>query len=458
MLATIVESVTTILTFAGIFYFIAVLWSGRSFMRTSSPKPTTGLNGAPLEFAPAVSILKPVRGLDPGMHEAFASHCRQVYAGDYEILFGVSSLDDPADAPVIDAIERLMSEFPERSIRLVECPEKLGPNGKMGNVVQLAREARYDYLIVNDSDIRVGPRYLQKVMAEFQRQGTGRRDQGTERQGSEQQGTGHRDQGTERQGSEQQGTGHRDQGTERQGSGVTSLRDKPVGLVTVPYRGRAHGTLGSKLEGLGIATDFFPGVLVALKMDGEIRFGLGSTLAVSRTALDAIGGFAPLVDSLADDYELGHRIAQAGFAVALSREVVDTSVPAYDFSGYLAHQLRWARGIRDSRKAGYLGLIFTFGLPWAMLNAVASGFSLESLALLSLTYLARVTVALAVGVGILGDRQVLRDLWLLPVRDLAALGVWAWSFAGNTVTWRGQTFTLENGVLKGGGQGSGSRD
>ena len=424
MLATIVESVTTILTFAGIFYFIAVLWSGRSFMRTSSPKPTTGLNGAPLEFAPAVSILKPVRGLDPGMHEAFASHCRQVYAGDYEILFGVSSLDDPADAPVIDAIERLMSEFPERSIRLVECPEKLGPNGKMGNVVQLAREARYDYLIVNDSDIRVGPRYLQKVMAEFQRQGTGRRDQGTE----------------------------------RPGSGVTSLRDKPVGLVTVPYRGRAHGTLGSKLEGLGIATDFFPGVLVALKMDGEIRFGLGSTLAVSRTALDAIGGFAPLVDSLADDYELGHRIAQAGFAVALSREVVDTSVPAYDFSGYLAHQLRWARGIRDSRKAGYLGLIFTFGLPWAMLNAVASGFSLESLALLSLTYLARVTVALAVGVGILGDRQVLRDLWLLPVRDLAALGVWAWSFAGNTVTWRGQTFTLENGVLKGGGQGSGSRD
>ena len=151
---------------------------------------------------------------------------------------------------------------------------------------------------------------------------------------------------------------------------------------------------------------------------------------------------------MADDYELGHRIAQAGFAVALSREVVDTSVPAYDLSGYLAHQLRWARGIRDSRKAGYLGLIFTFGLPWAILNAIASGFALESLALLSMTCLARVTVALAVGVGTLGDRQVLGDLWLLPVRDLAALGVWVWSFAGNTVTWRGQRFTLENGNLK----------
>jgi ceramide glucosyltransferase len=399
MLPTIVESVTTILTFAGIFYYIAVLWSGRSFVRrrTSPLKPTEGLNGSPPGFAPPVSILKPVKGLDPGMYEAFASHCRQDYPAEYELLFGVSSLDDPA----VEAIERLMTEFPERSIRLVHTPERLGPNGKMGNVVQLAREARYDYLIVNDSDIRVGPRYLARVMGEF---------------------------------------GGQDKDK--------IVGGKIVGLVTAPYRGQGHGTLGSKLEALGISTDFFPGVLVSLKLDGEIRFGLGSTLAVSRAALDAIGGFAPLVDSLADDYELGHRIAQAGFAVVLSREIVDTSVPAYMLSGYLAHQLRWARGIRDSRKAGYLGLIFTFGLPWAIFNAVASGFAIESLALLSLACLARVTVALAVGVGILGDRQVLRDLWLLPVRDLAALGIWVWSFAGNTVSWRGQTFTLENGNLK----------
>jgi ceramide glucosyltransferase len=312
-----------------------------------------------------------------------------------------------------------MEEFPERTIRLIECPEKLGPNSKMGSVVQLAREARFDYLIVNDSDIRVGPRYLAHVMGEFSGQGSGIR--------------------------EDQGSGLRDQGSEHSSP---SGKNKQVGLVTAPYRGRAHGTLGSKLEALGISTDFFPGVLVSLKLDGEIRFGLGSTLAVSKTALDAIGGFGPLVDSLADDYELGHRIAKAGFRVALSREIVETSVPAYDFSGYLAHQLRWARGIRDSRKAGYLGLLFTYGLPWAVLNAVATGFAIESLALLSLACLARVTVALAVGVGILGDRQVLRDLWLVPVRDVAALGVWVWSFAGNTVTWRGETFRLEKGKLE----------
>jgi ceramide glucosyltransferase len=388
MLATLVESLTTLLTFAGLFYYIAALWSARSFVRR---------HAAATGFTPTVSILKPVKGLDPGMYEAFASHCRQDYPAEYEILFGISSL--PAFThidPAVEAIQRLQSEFPNRSIRLIQAPEQLGPNGKIGNVVQLLPHARYEYLLVNDSDIRVSPRYLTRVMAEF----------------------------------------------------AAPRSNKPVGLVTAPYRGLSHGTLGSKLEALGISTDFFPSVLTSLKLDGEIRFGLGSTLAVSRPALEAIGGFAPLVDCLADDYELGHRIAQAGYAVALTREIVDTSVPAYTLPGYFAHQLRWARGIRDSRIWGYLGLIFTFGLPWAIFNAIASGFAIESLALLSLTCLARVTVALSVGVGILNDGQVLRDLWLLPLRDLFALWTWIWSFAGNTVTWRGQTFALENGTLK----------
>jgi ceramide glucosyltransferase len=382
MMATVVASLTTLLTFAGLFYYIAALWSARSFVRRRS---------AAAGFAPTVSILKPVKGLDPGMYEAFASHCRQNYPADYEILFGVSSLDDPA----VEAIQRLQSEFPQHSICLIHTPEQLGPNGKIDNVVQLLPHARYEYLLLNDSDIRVSPRYLTRVMSEF----------------------------------------------------AAPQKNKPVGLVTAPYRGLAHGTLGSKLEALGISTDFFPSVLTSLKLDGEIRFGLGSTLAVSRPALEAIGGFVSLVHSLADDYELGHRIAQAGYAVALTREIVDTSVPAYTFAGYFAHQLRWARAIRDSRKWGYLGLIFTFGLPLAIFNVIASGFAIESLALLSLTCLARVTVALSVGVGILNDRQVLRDLWLLPLRDLFALWTWIWSFAGNTVTWRGQTFALENGTL-----------
>lgn len=382
MLAAIVASITTFITFASVFYFIAALWSGRSFIRRRMAKT---------DFAPGVSILKPLKGLDPGMVEAFASHCRQDYSGEYELLFGVSSMDDPAVA----AVERLREEFPERAIRLILCPESLGLNGKVSNLAQMAREARYEYLIVNDSDIHVSPRYLTRIMSGF----------------------------------------------------AAQQRGKQVGMVTAPYRGIAHGSIGSKMEALGIATDFFPGVLTALKLDGEIRFGLGSTLAVSRPALTAAGGFEALVNSLADDYELGFRIAKAGFGVVLSPEVVATSVPAYRLRDFFAHQLRWARAVRDSRRWGYAGLVITFGLPWAVLNVIASGASLPSLALLCLAVAARVLMALAIGIGILGDTQVLRDLWLLPLRDFCALWIWIWSFASNSVVWRGEKFVLQRGKL-----------
>jgi ceramide glucosyltransferase len=372
---------------------MAALWAARGFLRRRQPQPA--------DFAPGVSILKPLKGFDPGMYEAFASHCRQQYPGEYELFFGVSSLDDPAVA----AVHRLKAEFPDepgrRSIRLILCPEKLGLNGKISNVVHMAAQARFDYLILNDSDIHVSPRYLSRILAPFAALQTTR-------------------------------------------SGI----NKPVGLVTAPYRGIAHGTIGSKMEALGISTDFFPGVLTALMLDREIRFGLGSTLAVSRTALTAAGGFESLVDSLADDYQLGLNIANAGYAVVLSREIVDTSVPAYSLSGFFAHQLRWARAVRDSRRLGYLGLIFTFGLPLAVFNCIASAFSLPSLALLSLTLAARLTVALTIGAGVLRNRQIIRDLWLLPLRDFCALWVWVWSFAGNTVLWRGEEFLLKDGKLK----------
>jgi ceramide glucosyltransferase len=384
MLAIVVEAITTVLTLAGLGYYLLALWSARSFVRhLRLPLP---------QFHPPVSILKPVKGLDPGMYGSFVSHCQQQYAGEYEILFAVSSFEDPA----VGAIERLQAEFPERSIRLVLCPESLGANGKVSNLVQALPHARYDFLLINDSDIQVSPHYLRNIMAHFE-------------------------------------SPHR--------------KDGRVGMVTAPYRGRAHGTLGSRMEALGISTDFIPGVLTARTLEDGIHFALGSTLAISCEALNAIGGLAPLVDYLADDYELGVRVARSGFEVALSGEVVDTFVPAYTFRQFLAHQTRWARSTRDSRKLGYAGLAFTYGLPWAVFNLIASGASLTSVALLSLTLVARVALALAVGVGIVGDRQVLRDLWLLLPRDLVALGIWIWSFAGNTVAWRGEEFSLKDGKL-----------
>jgi ceramide glucosyltransferase len=384
-LSSIVSGITALLAFAGCGYSLFAIWSARSFVREwRKPLP---------DFHPSVSILKPVKGLDPEMYASFASHCAQDYSGDYEILFAAGSADDPAIAP----IERLQREFPERSIRLAICPDVLGSNGKVSSVAQALADARYDFLLINDSDITVSPHYLRRIMGSF---------------------------------------------------AVPSRADKRVGLVTALYRGKTHGTIGSRMEALGIATDFAPSVLTARFLERGTRFGMGSTLAVSREALDAIGGLLPLADSIADDYQLGVAISAKGYDVVLSREVVETSVPAYGFREFLAHQMRWARTVRDARPWGYAGLVFSYGLAWAIVNIVASGFSIESLALLSIALAARVAVALLVGGEVLGDRQVMRDLWLLPARDLVALGVWAWSYAGTTVEWRGEEFAILDGKMR----------
>jgi ceramide glucosyltransferase len=385
-MATAIEVITTLLTLAGLAYLLLALWGARSFAHFwRRRKPDNG-------FAPDVTILKPVKGVDPRMYAGLASHCRQKYAGQFEIVFGVSRLDDPA----VGEIERLKAEFPDCAIRFVECRERLGTSGKVSNLVQMLREARYEHVIINDSDIFVSPRYLTRVMECFS--------------------------------------------------------DPTVGMVTAPYVGKTADrrpamTVWSRLEALGISTDFFPGVLAARWLEGGIRFGLGSTLAMSKIALAKAGGLEPLVAYLADDYEMGERIAKAGYRVELCSEVVETTVPAYRFDGFCDHQLRWARSTRDSRKLGYLGLGVTYALPWALMTCVASGLALWSFSLLSVVALARVAVALSVGVGLLGDGQVLRDLWLLPLRDFFGLGFWAWSFAGDTVVWRGELFRLHDGRI-----------
>jgi ceramide glucosyltransferase len=224
-------------------------------------------------------------------------------------------------------------------------------------------------------------------------------------------------------------------------------RKAPVGLVTALYRGRAHGTLASRLEALGIATDFIPGVLLSKLLEGGMHYGLGSTLAVRREAIEKTGGLLGLVNQLADDYEMGARVARAGYRVALSPEVVETSVPAYGWRGFVDHQLRWLRTVRDARPAGYIGLIFTHGLAWALLNVLASGLSPVSLWLLGLSFFLRLAQAMTVGAAVLGDHEVLPNLWLLPIRDVVAMGLWVAGFAGDTIVWRGERFALKNGKL-----------
>lgn len=360
-------------------YYLFCLWGARAFVRQRSPERAA----APL---PPVSILKPLKGSDPDIYESFRSHCLQDYP-EYEIIFGVSDPDDPAVA----CVEQLRQEFPQHAIRLVVCREKLGTNIKVSNLHQIVQTARYEHLIVNDSDIYVESDYLRSVIA--------------------------------------------------------PLKHPKIGMVTCLYRGVAASTVGSRLESLGISTDFSAGALVARQLEGGIRFGLGSTLVFRRADLERIGGFRSIADFLADDYELGRRIANLGLKLLLSDMVVETHLPAYDLNGYLAHQLRWARGVRDSRPGGYIGLIFTYGLMWALLILLAARAAPWAWALFAAVLLLRLAVALVVGKAVLKDSQVLKYLWLVPVRDLLAVAVWIASFVGHTVTWRGDRFELKGGRL-----------
>jgi ceramide glucosyltransferase len=373
------------------FYYVLCLWSAARFVRERNAVEKPGLkaldaDGALVGALPRVSILKPLKGTDPKMYESFRSHCLQDYP-EYEIIFGVS---DPGD-PAIESVKALQQEFPDRKIELVISPKILGANVKVSNLAQMLPEARHDYLIVNDSDIRVEPDYLRRV------------------------------------------TG--------------PLSDPQVGMVTCLYRGVAGSTLGSRLEALGISTDFCASVLAARQIEGGIRFGLGSTLGFRRAELEKIGGFTSFADHLADDYELGRRIAGLGLNVKLSEVVVETYLPSYTVREFFAHQLRWARGVRDARAGGYIGLVFTFGILWALLAVAASHWALWAWSALAVTLLLRAAVALVVGLNVLKDRQVLKYMWLVPLRDLVAVGVWVVSLGGHDVIWRGERFQLRNGKL-----------
>jgi ceramide glucosyltransferase len=335
---------------------------------------------------PPVSILKPLKGTDPQMLQSFCSHAEQDYP-DFEIVFGVS---DPSD-PACEVVRLLQEEFPSRTIKLIVCEHLLGTNTKVSNLAQMLPAASHEILLVNDSDIRIPADYLQQV--------------------------------------------------------IGPLRDPEIGLVTCLYRAEPANTIGSRLEALSIATDFVPGVLSARFLENGLHFGLGSTLAFRRTDLASIGGFESFLDYLADDYELGHRISATGKRIELSGSIVSTFLPAYTLRQFSQHQLRWARTIRDARPWGYVGLLFTFGLPWALATLIASGGATWAWILFALTYTMRLAIGLITAARVLRDRQWLRNVFWLPFRDLVAPLIWAAGLVGSRIHWRGDDFHLKDGRL-----------
>lgn len=348
----------------------------RSWRRQAQPR---------VAFTPFVSILKPLKGCDAEMFACFRSHCQQSYP-EYELIFGVNTADDPA----IPFVRRLEKEFPARKISLKVCDRAEGANRKVGNLVVMAAAAQGEYLIINDSDIRVPADYLASVMAWF--------------------------------------------------------ADPQVGMVTCPYVGRAGKSLWSRLEALGILGDFMPGAMAARLLEGGVGFGLGSTLAVARSALAEIGGLPPLRDYLADDYELGSRIRKSGRKVVLAPTVVETMLDALDGRRFWQHQLRWGRTVRSSRRAGHAGLFLTFGLPWAVLAMLFSSFADWSWVLLGVVLVLRGATLAAFGRA-LGDRHWPRLLPLMPIADLIRPVIWAGSLFGSQIVWRGEVFHLQGGRL-----------
>jgi ceramide glucosyltransferase len=359
-------------------YYLFAIFCALEFF---SPKRKTILGS----YLPPVSVLKPVRGLDREAYENFASYCRQDYP-QHEILFAVNDADDPA----VPVIQRLMRDFPEKTIRLLTGAPRLGASSKVNKLCLLAREARNDLLVISDSDVRVEPQHLRQVAALF--------------------------------------------------------ADPQVGAVTALFRGMVAGDLASELDSLGASAGFCPSVLVSRKLEG-MKFTLGATMATTKRQLAEIGGFEAFVNHHSDDFELGKRIAARGHRIELLREPVWMLFPARTLGHFLQHERRWAVGVRNVRPFAHLGLLFSHGLFWALLAAaIAPAAWIAALYLAAYLFL-RFTVAWTAGAWGLHDPVVRRRIWLVPLQDAFALGVWLASFASNRVYWRGEQFKLRKGIL-----------
>ncbi len=339
----------------------------------------------PSGFTPPVSILKPLKGVDEQAYENFASFCRQEYP-DFEVVFGVA---DPAD-PVVPIVERLKRDFPRCQIRL-RVFKPFGANRKASLLHGLAANARHEILVISDSDMRVTPDYLQRAVA--------------------------------------------------------PLADRKIGLVTCPYQGDLASTFTARLEALHMGATFLPSMLAGRSFL-NMRFALGATVALRRSDLARIGGFAAIANYLADDYQLGARIADLGLRVHLSDYIVTSILGATTFRDQWHREVRWARCNRVSRPLEYPGLLLSFSTPLSFGLLILSDFSNLAWQILAISMSLRWAVAWLV-TTYTRDWDTKRWLIWLPIRDMLSLLTWLAGFFGRRVTWRGEDFILmENGLMR----------
>jgi ceramide glucosyltransferase len=338
---------------------------------------------------PPVTVLKPLCGAEPGLHEHLRSFCRQNYQ-EFQLVFGVRDALDPACA----VVKRLAAEFPSIPIELVINPQLHGNNLKISNLINMLPYARHDILVMADSDAFVGADYLGTVTA--------------------------------------------------------PLLDHEVGLVTCIYRGTPTQGIWSRLGAMYINEWYVPSVLLAW-LFGHEGYVSGQTVCLRRDTLHAIGGLRELADHLADDHRLGELVRGLGLRIVLSPYVVDGEHHEPNFNSLTRHELRWMRTIRVLRPRSFRLIFLTFSLPLAVFGIVAaaaeSSLSMTAWVLFGITVLARLVLHFVHRLG--DDRAPVSDLWLLPARDLLICWVWCRSFFTSHVTWRGNEFDVgADGVMR----------
>jgi ceramide glucosyltransferase len=366
-------------TFPLIYYVIALYSAWRFFRRSGDRNP------AKAAFTPPVSNLKPVRGLDHQAYENFASFCRQDYP-EYELLFCVGQRDDP----VLPILEKLIRNFPERHIRILFGSGRSGSNDKVTKLARLAAEAQHEVLVISDSDVRVRPDYLRKVVA--------------------------------------------------------PLGDPNVGAVTCFYVSTGEKTFADDLQTIGMVSDFYAGVLVATQLDG-VKFALGPTIATTRTHLARFGGYQAIENRPADDLLVGRLIAEQGYRIQLLSYAISTVSDYRSIPELIRKRLRWLVVMRHMRPWGHFGLLFTQGLPWSLAAvaihpsaAVAAGYFGVYLGL-------RIAMTWMIGIWGLKRPALWMKFPLIPIWDLAALFIWCASFLQKSVRWRDGEYLIRDGNL-----------
>jgi ceramide glucosyltransferase len=332
---------------------------------------------APAETFPPMSVLKPLAGADLDLEENLRTFFEQKYPR-FELLFAVRAPDDPA----IAIVERLSVAFPAIPSRLIVTGEPPYPNAKVFSLERMFAAARYDLLVMADSDVRAAPDLLVTFAAEFQQ--------------------------------------------------------PKAGLLTCPYRAVPGPSFWSKLEAIGLNTEFLAGVLVARLVDG-MQFALGPTIAARRETLADIGGFHALKDYLAEDFVMGKLAAELGWRVTLSSCVIEHHIGTQPLGANLKHRLRWNRSTRRSRPLGYVGQLFTHPVPLAVLFCMVVP---DWWPVLAVTAGFRALAAWATAGRILVDRLTYENWWLVPLQDGLSFVLWLAAFFGNTILWRGRKYRL----------------